>query len=82
MYVSTDPWHPVCIWHFHCPKSIESWGGPVMHDAWKFRGTQSEDRVSKLYLLVSKQGSHPPREALLSIQTRTGFELRGNVMAS
>lgn len=57
-------------------------GGPVMHDAWKFRGTQGEDRVSKLHRLVNKQGSHPPREALLSIQTRTGFELRGNVVAS
>ena len=53
-----------------------------MYDVWEFRGTQGKDRVSKLHLLVSKQGSHPPREALLSIQTRTGFELRGNVMAS
>lgn len=53
-----------------------------MYDVWEFRGTQGKDRVSKLHLLVSKQGSQPPQDAPLSIQTRTGFEHRGNVTAS
>lgn len=47
-----------------------------IHDVWEFNEAQSEDKISRLHLGLSKLGRWQPLEATLSVWTRTWLPIQ------